>query len=199
MSALRAPLALVAAIAAIGCGRDFDALFADGPDAGVAAPDAGTQDRGATPDADACAPTGSCDPRQECDDGTCSSTCAECCSCSRQVCPATARECRATCQPGSTCDVDCDTDGSCTLASHGATAKLTCNEHANRCDVTCDQGGSCEVRCDAEGPCAVTCAGGTPCVLTCTGRPTACELTCAGGAKKDCGGGVFTCERACPN
>jgi hypothetical protein len=201
MRCQRATVGLVGlvALACAACGRDFDGLFADGAGAadGGTVPDGGTLPDGAP----ACVPSGDCGTKSACDEGTCDLSCACGCTCPRFSCPRgnSAKRCRATCNVGSTCDIDCDVDGTCELASHGGKARFNCKEQAGSCKTTCDQGASCDLRCDLEGSCSMECAAGSACVLTCSSRPSSCDLTCAGGTKKDCGGRVFACNADCPN
>lgn len=186
------------------CGNDFDALFAgDAPDASATdgAPSTGGDagDAGADATRPTCTANASCPAPSSCPGGTCDFACACGCDCPKFSCPGSSKSCRTTCDVGAKCDVSCGVDETCELASHGADAKFTCKEDVNLCSVVCDSGGACDVTCDSEGPCSVACAAGTECALKCTGRPKLCELTCQGGGiKKDCGAGVYTCNRACP-
>jgi len=167
-------------------------------------------------DGQRCGPGETCDARGRCvavaapdaglnaDGGAgCYETCAGSeCQCDRGC------RCDLTC--GEDCEkVRCDHDGtSCTLDARGASnAELDCRSGA-RCvvdargasnldRVRCHDGASCEVDCRDTSNCRVTCDEGAECLVRCDGDDCAlggegCE------ERRDCGGGVFACNRGCP-
>src|SRR5690242_7435387 len=101
MGGLRTTLVVAACAALLGCAKDFDALFADGPDAAAeggveAGADGGGLDASCTPTA--------CSPGSETDDGVAKYSCTGCqCACPKYTCPS--GRCDATCRTGTSCNI----------------------------------------------------------------------------------------------
>lgn len=178
MGRLRTIGAALAGVALVGCGKDFDALFADGPDA---AADGGSDGAGPSSDAGvdaSCAPS-ECKPKSGTDDGVTTYSCSGCqCACPAYACPTGAR-CSATCNTGTSCSVACDAE-------------------VKACDLACEAGTRCESKCGADESCTMKCKGSAACLLTCSSQPGTCSLECESGAKRECGDRVFACNRECP-
>ncbi len=201
---------LFAVVVVTACGRDFDGLFADGPrgDGGsTPPPDAPALDGkdASAPDPDGGTEAGrpcpaDCDNKSGCDAGTCTTLCNGC-KCGQQTCPASDgnKRCEAQCSACATCDVLCALGGTCNLTCADCTAsKLACQQNATSCATSCASGATCEQTCNGNAPCTMNCPAGATCLLQCAATSATCDLVCADGSKKDCGGRKFVCGQSCP-
>jgi hypothetical protein len=192
---------LVCAASALsgGCGKDFDALFANGPDAPADGGDGGDGRDGGDGGPAACSPPATdCKPKSGTDDGRSTYTCSGCgCTCPPATCAPSSKGCNGSCGAGATCDLGCDTEGPCNLSCKGCKGAFDCGDNTKTCTVTCNDSASCQSKCGAEETCTLACKGGSACLLSCTSKPTACDLECDG-VKKECGNRVYACNRECP-
>ncbi len=123
--------------------------------------------------------SGGCDPQ-----GCCKETCGGSCS-------------NSDCEAGCACDLTCNADDCSTTCGAAATCLLRAGDAINAA-LACTGDAACAVECSpTQSTCELDCQAGASCLLTCGGAG-GCDLTCAGDAVVDCGGGVFTCRRACP-
>jgi hypothetical protein len=114
-----------------------------------------------------------------------------------------ANDAASTCPPSCVNQSACDKDsGTCTTQCSGCCdcGMQTCpaSDGNKRCEAQCTAGAICNVACLLAGPCTMTCGIGSQCLFTCGPSAASCELSCADGSKKDCGGGKFVCGRQCP-
>jgi hypothetical protein len=85
------------------------------------------------------------------------------------------------------------------LVAHATTrGRMSCDPDVKSCTLSCDQGGACELECRHAGPCTASCAPGTTCLVVCGSNVTSCTVDCPGGQRRECPGGVVTCNRECP-
>ncbi|MEE8410675.1 MAG: hypothetical protein V3T05_13825, partial [Myxococcota bacterium] len=139
-----------------------------------------------------CGGTGNC-CAETCSDGGCNS-CASGCTCDFSCVGVS--DCSTDCASGSTCTMVADTFSDIKTTCIGGTCKLDCRNSSGRCRLDCHANGDCELTCNNVDICRMDCFGNAICRLECNDA-TACELN-ACSSPTDCGGGVWTCNRACP-
>ncbi len=146
----------------------------------------------AEPDAPDPCMDGNCVCSDACDPGAC--TCAGSCMCT------------FACPPGE-CEGECSANSSCVLAAAATTSSVvwSCNGDAvcrvttmlsRQVAVTCAERANCELACSTALDCDLTCSGESSCLLRCVSSLGECNIHCP--TVRDCGGGVFACNRACP-
>jgi hypothetical protein len=127
----------------------------------------------------------------ECSASTCSSNCAA------------LTQCRAECS-GTNCENYCYSNADCSVACSAKTCDNTCAANAD-CQVDCTKAGNCATQCLAGSSCEADCRGSAQCSMNCANTAQCllycgaltCGLTCVG-ERRECPGGVFTCNRECP-
>ncbi len=216
---------LLAIVIAAACGRDFDALFADGSrvdggssdgapgtdgasgtdasgsgdaasDGGPSVKDSGGSDAG---DSGFVCPQ-QCTNMSGADASAWETVCDGCCNCGTQTCLGSdsVKRCEGSCTNGAECTVDSQVAGVATLTCDACkTSSLTCEPNATECTTTCAAGASCTQTCKGGGPCTMSCPAGAKCDLTCSATSSTCDLSCAGGTKVDCGNHRFVCGKQC--
>ena len=126
-------------------------------------------------------------PSEPCEDGSC-------------VAPnqCSAATCEMKCSDHARCEYDCGEAEYCDSRCDNATCLTDCSS-ADRCRASCAGQADCEIVCGPGTDCAdIKCQGASRCLLRC--NDGACELRCSERRKlRDCGGGVYACNRECPS
>ncbi len=138
---------------------------------------------------ESCGAAGCC--HESIDNGGDCTPCQPGCSCSFDCLGA---GCNAACEEGSSCVVNAEDATFARDACKGAVCELVCLD-VTHCGMSCQPGAVCEVSCNRGSSCTLDCPHDTPCLLRCQDVDT-CALDCP--SPTPCGGGVWVCNRACP-
>lgn len=138
-----------------------------------------------------------------CTDSTCSLACTDTNNCetycnSTATCSGTcdaSNNCKTFCSDSTSCDFSCDQSNNCEInCVDESTCNIACADN-NNCKTTCEDDANCDLTCNDDENCTLECKGSSSCQLNCVSGD--CEMSCDG-TRRNCGGGVTTCNRPCP-
>jgi hypothetical protein len=170
---------------------DVDAGVDAGIDSGSvdAGMDSGTPDAGPPDAGPYCLPTDECFDGCGCGGGcSCDLKCSSGDTCYGSFCSDPGTTCKYKGDGAAYFDFSCLNGAYCVtdVRNHAVVGNFVCN--ASECWTRCKDSNYCPIHCDNAASCVLVCEAATNCGFA----------TCYAGIV-DCGGGVFTCNHACPS